>query len=130
VQLASPHSLDEIKRARAIVPKTFSFMKGKLPRFLGLDEHLALGVNVAWYPSFTHHVTWAALWDFMQGFQERGLAAWDEFVESRRDRPFPHPEISADGEGSEKQRALEEKYLSPESLEKYRRSTGGSGGNV
>ena len=34
-----------------------------------------LGVNIAWYPGFTHHVTWAALWDFMQAFQARGAIA-------------------------------------------------------
>ena len=43
VQLESPHSVDEIKQARAAVEGPLSFMKGKLPRFLGLDEHLALG---------------------------------------------------------------------------------------
>src|SRR4029077_14717269 len=58
VQLESPHSTDEIARARAVVKGPFSFMKGKLPRFLNHAEHLALGVTIAWYPSFTHHVTW------------------------------------------------------------------------
>ncbi len=126
VQFESPHSVDEIKQARAAVEGPFSFMKGKLPRYLGLDEHLALGVNIAWYPGFTHQVTWAALWDFMQDFQARGIAAWDEFVERRKDRPFPHPEIGADGEGLAKQRELEERYFSAAALDKYRRSSGGS----
>lgn len=121
VQLESPHSIEEIKLARAAVEGPFSFMKGKLPRFLGFDEHLALGINIAWYPSFTHHVTWAALWDFMQAFQEKGVGAWDDFVASRRDRPYPLPEIGADGEGLAKQRELEEKYFSGAALEKYRR---------
>ncbi|HWI14176.1 MAG TPA: isocitrate lyase/PEP mutase family protein, partial [Burkholderiales bacterium] len=79
VQLESPHSIDEIRQARAAVPGPFSFMKGKLPRYLGLDEHLALGVNIAWYPGFTHQVTWAALWDFMEDFQRHGIAAWEKF---------------------------------------------------
>ena len=65
VQFESPHSIDEIKAARAAITGPFSFMKGKLGRYLDLDEHLALGVTIAWYPGFTHHVTWAALWDFM-----------------------------------------------------------------
>lgn len=110
VQLESPHSIEEIERARAAVQGPFSFMKGKLPRYLGLDEHLALGVNIAWYPGFTHHVTWAALWDFMQDFQNRGITAWDEFVESRKDRPYPQPFVGPEGEGADKQRALERKY--------------------
>jgi 2-methylisocitrate lyase-like PEP mutase family enzyme len=68
VQLESPHSTDEIRLARAAVEGPFSFMKGKLGRYLGLDEHLALGVTIAWYPGFTHHVTWAALWDSWKAF--------------------------------------------------------------
>jgi 2-methylisocitrate lyase-like PEP mutase family enzyme len=119
VQLESPHSLEEIKQARAVVEGPFSFMKGKLPRYLGLDEHLALGVNIAWYPAFTHHVTWAALSDFMHEFSRRGIGAWDDFVASRRDRPYATPELGAAGEGLEKQRQLEELYLSGASLTKY-----------
>src|SRR5712675_3777255 len=122
VQLESPHSVEEIRAARAAVEGPFSFMKGKLGRYVGLDEHLALGVTIAWYPGFTHHVTWAALWDFMTAFQERGTAAWDDFVASRADRPYPAPEMPPDGEGADKQRELEERYLSEAALDKYRRS--------
>jgi 2-methylisocitrate lyase-like PEP mutase family enzyme len=121
VQLESPHSVEEIRLARAAVQGPFSFMKGKLPRYLGLDEHLALGVNIAWYPGFTHHVTWAALWDFMQAFQARGIGAWEDFVAARKDRPYPVPEVGADGEGLAKQRTLEERYLADAALAKYRR---------
>jgi 2-methylisocitrate lyase-like PEP mutase family enzyme len=125
VQLESPHSIDEIRRARAAVKGPLSFMKGKLPRYLSLDEHLQLGVNIAWFPGFTHHVTWAALYDFMQAFQTHGVAAWDEFVASRKDRPYPKPEVGPQGEGLEKQRELEERYLSTQALDKYRKSSGG-----
>jgi 2-methylisocitrate lyase-like PEP mutase family enzyme len=119
VQLESPHSVEEIKRARAAVSGTFSFMKGKLPRYLGLEEHLALGVTIAWYPGFTHHVTWAALWDFLQEFQTRGVAAWDDFTASRKHRPYPDPRVGPHREGAERQRELEERYLSDDMLKKY-----------
>jgi 2-methylisocitrate lyase-like PEP mutase family enzyme len=112
VQFESPHSVDEIRAARAAVSGSFSFMKGKLGRYLDLDEHLALGVTIAWYPSFTHHVTWAALWDFMTAFQANGVKAWDAFSESRRDRPYPIPEAPEDGESGAKQQALERRYFS------------------
>src|SRR6266852_1864421 len=62
VQFESPHSGDERKAARAAIEGPFSFMRGKLGRYLDLDEHLALGVTIAWYPGFSHAVTWAALW--------------------------------------------------------------------
>jgi len=119
VQLESPHSVEEIKRARAAVSGPFSFMKGKLPRYLGLEEHLALGVTIAWYPGFTHHVTWAALWDFLQEFQTRGVAAWDDFTASRKHRPYPDPRVGPNREGAERQRELEERYLSDDMLKKY-----------
>jgi hypothetical protein len=106
VQFESPHSIDEIRAARAAVTGPFSFMKGKLGRYLDLDEHLALGVTIAWYPGFTHQVTWAALWDFMTAFQSGGVKAWDAFVESRRDRPYPTPEVPEDGESGAKQRRV------------------------
>ena len=96
-------------------------MKGRLPRYLGLDEHLALGVTIAWYPGFTHQVTWAALWDFMQQFQANGIAAWEEFERARQDRPYPRPEPGPEEEGLEKQRQLEERYFSADALAKYRR---------
>lgn len=120
VQLESPHSVEEIKQARAAVSGPLSFMKGKLPRYLSLEEHLALGVTIAWYPAFTHHVTWAALWDFLQEFQTRGVAAWEDFVASRKNRPYPEPRAGRDGEGAEQQRELEERYFSDEMLRKYR----------
>ena len=121
VQLESPHSVDEIRQARAAVEGPFSFMKGRLGRYLGLDEHLALGVTIAWYPAFSHQVTWAALWDFMTEFDKRGVAAWDDFVASRKDRPYPTPEMPEDGEGAAKQRLLEERYLPDAARDKYGR---------
>jgi 2-methylisocitrate lyase-like PEP mutase family enzyme len=111
VQFESPHSVDEIKAARAAIAGPFSFMRGKLGRYLDLDEHLALGVSIAWYPGFSHAVTWAALWDFMNAFQARGTRAWDDFVASRADKPYPRPEVPADGEGDAKQQELERRYF-------------------
>lgn len=125
VQFESPHSVDEIRQARAVVPGPFSFMKGKLPKYLGLEEHLELGVSIAWYPSFTHHVTWAAVWDFLHDFNERGIEAWEDFTASREGKlPYPDPGLLPEGESLQKQRELEEKYFSREALEKYRKSGG------
>ena len=125
VQFESPHAIEEIRQARAVVSGPFSFMQGRLPRYLSLEEHRALGVYIAWYPAFTHEVMYAALWDFMQDFQARGLAAWEAFQASRHGRPYPHPLRLPVGESVAKQRELEERYLTPTVLEKYRRSPGG-----
>lgn len=111
VQLESPHSVEEIKQARRAVKGVLSFMKGKMPRYLSAEEHLALGVNVAWYPGFTHHVIWAALHDFMSDFQKRGIAAWEDFQAARAAKPYPVPDVPAAGEGGEKQLELEKRYF-------------------
>jgi 2,3-dimethylmalate lyase len=110
VQLESPHTVEEIKAARAAVKGPFSFMRGKLPRYLTLDEHMQLGVHIAWFPGFTHHVLWAALWDFMTDFQSRGIAAWENFQAQRRDRPYPEPTVGEEGEGAAMQQKLEQLY--------------------
>jgi 2-methylisocitrate lyase-like PEP mutase family enzyme len=120
VQMESPHSIEEVKRARAAITGPFSFMKGKLLQHVSVDQHLALGVNIAWYAPFAHHIIWAALWDFMQDFQSRGTAAWEDFVASRKDRPYPQPHIAPEGESGDKQRELEERYFSAAMLKKYR----------
>jgi 2-methylisocitrate lyase-like PEP mutase family enzyme len=125
VQLESPHSTEDISRARQVVSGPLSFMKGKLPRYLSLEEHLALGITIAWLPGFTHHVVWAALSDFMAEFSRRGVGAWDDFVEIRKNRPYIVPEMPPDGEGLGKQRMLEERYLTPAAAAKYGKSPGG-----
>jgi hypothetical protein len=48
----------------------------------------------------------------MTAFQSRGVKAWDAFVEGRRDRPCPVPEVPEDGQSGAKQRALEQRDFS------------------
>jgi 2-methylisocitrate lyase-like PEP mutase family enzyme len=124
VQFESPHAVDEIRQARSLVAGPFSFMRGKLPRYLSLEEHQALGVFIAWYPAFTHEVMYAALWDFMRDFQARGLAAWEAFERGHEGRPYPRARHLAGGETAAKQRELEARYYAPAMLEKYRHSPG------
>lgn len=126
IQLASPHDVGEIRAARAALNGHFSFMKGRLPDFLSFREHLDLGVNLAWLPGFTHHVTWAALYDFMQAFKEKDVAAWSEFQSARNGRPYPIPSAGPDGESLQKQRDLEERYFG-DLTGKYKNTTPGQG---
>jgi len=57
----------------------------------------------------------------MQDFQKRGISAWEDFQASRSNRPYPRPDVGPEGEGGEKQRELEERYLSPAMLAKYKK---------
>ena len=107
VQLESPHSIDEIRQARALIEGPFSFMKGKMPRFLSLEEHQKLGVTIAWFPGFTHHVLWAALYDFMTDFQSKRCCRVGRFRRSSGgERPYPQPTVGKDGEGAARQQGL------------------------
>jgi hypothetical protein len=75
---------------------------------------------LAWIPSFTHHVIWAAMADFMRDFNRDGIAAWEAFQASRQGRPYPIPEVGPLGEGIVRQQELEQRYFSGAMLEKYR----------
>jgi hypothetical protein len=61
-----------------------------------------------------------ALWDFLNDFQERELAAWEDFRAAHKDNPYFREDRGRIPEGREKQRELEERYYSKEMLEKYR----------
>jgi len=88
VQFESPHSVDEIRQARAAVAGTLSVMQGKLPRPLTLSEHHALGLRVAWYTFLPDQVLKAASWEFLREFSERGIDAWTDFQERHAANPY------------------------------------------
>ena len=88
VQFESPHSIDEIKQARAVVAGTLSVMQGKLPRPLTLPEHFALGLRVAWYTFLPDQVLKATSWDFLREFSQRGIEAWSDFQARHAANPY------------------------------------------
>jgi 2-methylisocitrate lyase-like PEP mutase family enzyme len=118
VQFESPHSIEEIKKGRSAISGTFSAQKGKLPQMLTLKEHQELGLNVAWYSGLGTTVTHVALWEFLKDFEQRELAAWEDFREAHQDNPYIRGHRGATAEGPEKQRELEARYYSREPLEK------------
>ena len=54
----------------------------------------------------------------------RGTSAWDDFREQHSGNPYLNGELKIGGTQVAKQRELEEKYLSQDSLDKYHRSPG------
>ena len=88
VQFEAPHSIGEVKRARAAVKGPFSAMKGQLPRALTLAEHKALGLNAAWYTFLPDQVLKVSAWSFFQEFKKKDVGAWDEFVQAHTGTPF------------------------------------------
>jgi len=94
VQFESPHSVDEIKQARAAVAGTLSVMQGKLPRPLGLSEHFALGLNVAWYTFLPDQVLKATSWEFLRELSQRGIEAWTDFQARHEGNPYIRSRLS------------------------------------
>ena len=88
VQFESPHSVDEIKQARAAVAGTLSVMQGKLPRPLSLSEHFALGLRVAWYTFLPDQVLKATSWEFLRELSQRGIEAWVDFQARHEGNPY------------------------------------------
>jgi 2-methylisocitrate lyase-like PEP mutase family enzyme len=124
VQFTAPRSMDDIKRARQTVEGPFSVMQGFMRPSLSNDELLSLGINIAWVPGTTHMVTYAALYDFIRDFMDRGTVATQDFQARHKDNPYVNGQLRIGGAEVAKQRELEEKYLSSETLEKYQRSIG------
>lgn len=76
VQFESPHSVDEVRQARAAVKGPFSVMRGKLPRILTLEEHHDLGLTAAWWTFLPNSAMYALTQAFLADLQARGLDAW------------------------------------------------------
>ncbi|MEE8303721.1 MAG: hypothetical protein V3S24_14945, partial [Candidatus Tectomicrobia bacterium] len=57
-------------------------------------------------------------------YTQRGTAATLDFQARHKDNPIVNGGLKLGGAQVAKQRELEEKYLSPETLEKYHRSVG------
>ena len=88
VQFESPHSIDEIRQARAAVSGTLSVMQGKLARPLTLAEHFALGLRIAWYTFLPDQVLKATSWKFLCDFKERDIDAWTDFQATHEGNPY------------------------------------------
>ena len=124
VQLTAPRSVEQVKRAREAMDGPFSIVQGYMDPPLSNAELLALGINLAWMPRPTHNVTYVALYDLIKDFMERGTGAWVDFQELHKENPCLSGALKIGGVEVAKQRELEEKYLTWDSLEKYERSTG------
>jgi len=88
VQFESPHSVEEVRHARAAVPGTLSVMQGKLPKPLTLAEHFALGLRVAWYTFLPDQILKATSWEFLSEFKTRDIGAWTDFCARHTGNPY------------------------------------------
>ena len=123
VQLTAPRSVEQVKRARDAVDGPSSIMQAYVDPPFSNEELLNLGINLSWLPRLAHDVTYVALYDFIKDFMERGTSAWDDFQKQHKENPYLTGDLKIGGVQVAKQRELEERYLSDDSLGKYDRST-------
>ncbi len=64
-----------------------------------------------------------AAWDVLEAVQERGLEAWNEYLERTKGHPLSRMG-DFDLVGMPKVKTMEEKYLPKDQLKKYEESTG------
>ena len=123
VQLTAPRSVEQVKRARDAVDGPSSIMQAYMDPPFSNEELLNLGINLSWLPRSAHDVTYVALYDFIKDFMERGTSAWDDFQKQHKENPYLTGDLKIGVVQMAKQRELEERYLSDDSLGKYDRST-------
>ncbi len=73
VQFTRPKTVDEIKQARALAKKTFSAMRGDLPKQLSIKEHADLGLNAAWLTGWPGSVQTRAMREACARFKAEGI---------------------------------------------------------
>ena len=64
------------------------------------------------------------MYDYIKDFMERGDPATRDFQERHKDNPYVGTGGPRNRSQVAKQRELEQKYFSPETLQKYERSAG------
>ena len=111
VQLESPHSVEEIKQARAAVMGPFSFMKGKLPLICRSTSTSHSASTSPGFPaspitSFGRHFRISCRIS-MRAVSPPGRTSSRAAGTSR----IPSRIVGDDGEGAAKQRALELRYF-------------------
>ena len=121
--MEGPLTLDEIREVRAAVEGPFTATTIEMRPLPSLQEHIDLGMACVIVPSLIARAGYYESWDFAADFQARGMEAYSELLERRRDHPIFEFELFQ-FLGFSQIREMEQKYLSREAVEKYAASTG------
>jgi methylisocitrate lyase len=111
VQFTAPRSIDEIRRARAVVDGPFSVMESHLPAPLDHADLLDLGISLQWAPGVTHLAAQAAVYEMVSTYMQRGPVAVREFRERHADNPYITRRLPRPGSAVKQQRDLEARYF-------------------
>jgi len=111
VQFTAPRSVDEIRRARAVVDGPFSVMESHLRAPLDHSELLDLGIALQWAPGVTHLAAQTAVYEIVRTYMQRGPVAVREFRERHADNPYITRQLPRPGKAVQQQRELEARYF-------------------
>lgn len=121
--MEGPLTLDEIRTVRAAVEGPFTATTIEMRPLPSLQAHIDLGMACVIVPSLIARAGYYESWDFAADFQKRGMEAYSELLEARKDHPIFEFELFK-FLGFSKIRELEQRYLPREAVEKYAASTG------
>jgi 2-methylisocitrate lyase-like PEP mutase family enzyme len=77
VHFQSAESIDEVREVRAKVPGVIAMVQGPA---MTLQEHEALGIDIAWFTGELSTLLQVASWEYLTAFQKDGTAAWDRWA--------------------------------------------------
>jgi methylisocitrate lyase len=109
IQMRHPRDAEDVRKVRAALKGPFGFMLMKGGVNPSLEEQMALGAQMAWFPGFVADVLSRALYEFVTDFQQKGVAAHQDFVQRHPKGP-PRYEIS---ESPRRMHELEKRYFVP-----------------
>lgn len=121
--MEGPLSVEEIRQVRAAVDGPFTATTIELRPIPSLQEHIDLGMSCVIVPSLVSRAGYYESWDFAKEFMGRGMDAYNDILEKRKNHPIFEFELFK-FLGFGQIRELEGKYLSAEAMAKYAASSG------
>ena len=121
--MEGPLTIDEIKAVRAAVDGPFTATTIEMRPLPSIQDHIDLGMSCLIVPSLIARAGYYESWDFAVDFMKRGMDAYSDILEARKDHPIFEFRLFS-FLGFEKIREMEKKYLSAEAVKKYAESMG------
>lgn len=121
--MEGPLTTDEIKEVRTAVDGPFTATTIEMRPIPSIQEHIDLGMCCVIVPSLVSRAGYYESWDFAQEFMDRGMEAYNDILEKRKNHPIFEFELFK-FLGFGQIREMEGKYLSAEALAKYAASSG------
>ena len=110
-----PHSVEEIRQARARLDGPLIIGSSPLPEVQTVEEHQALGLAIAWYSDLLAFHQSVTSWDYLEAVRQDGWKVYLDFKKKHKDHP--HGRVARDASAREIRR-LEEMVWSAEAMER------------